>query len=404
MDAGNRPTGWPRAVVIVTYTAATGPSGRLATFLADGGTHVLLIRHPLPGYFQSDGIGGVLGSEAIRVSPDGEECLARIEALERLPLFLRLICHFILSVAWILWYARGATIAVGAGNINAVAASVSRSLGAVDRVVFFAIDFAPIRFGSYALDHLYLLIEWLASVSCNVVWNLSPAMPIARRERINLPWRWAAPDLVVPMGAHLLHANLADVLLHRATYPLVGYMGVLNPNSGVDLLIEAMRFVQEEIIDAKLIVIGTGSENKKLVKMCSKYLNNKSFVFTGFIDDHRKLEEMLAGAWVGVAPYRDDVSSFSRYADPGKVKAYLCLGLPVVMTSVPPIAKAIGAQECGIVTAADARDLADAIILLLREADVRASMELRAFQFGTTFSWPRVFEKALNETFEAQSA
>lgn len=101
--------------------------------------------------------------------------------------------------------------------------------------------------------------------------------------------------------------------------------------------------------------------------MCSKYLNNKSFVFTGFIDDHRKLEEMLAGAWVGVAPYRDDVSSFSRYADPGKVKAYLCLGLPVVMTSVPPIAKAIGAQECGIVTAADARDLADAIILLLRK-------------------------------------
>lgn len=87
MDAGNRPTGWPRAVVIVTYTAATGPSGQLATFLADGGTHVLLIRHPLPGYFQSDGIGGVLGSEAIRVSPDGEECLARIEALERLPLF-----------------------------------------------------------------------------------------------------------------------------------------------------------------------------------------------------------------------------------------------------------------------------------------------------------------------------
>jgi glycosyltransferase involved in cell wall biosynthesis len=56
------------------------------------------------------------------------------------------------------------------------------------------------------------------------------------------------------------------------------------------------------------------------------------------------------------------------------------------------------------VTAADARDLADAIILLLKEADVRASMERRAFQFGTTFSWPRVFEKALNETFEAQSA
>ena len=389
---------------IVTYTAATGPAGELATYLASIGKRVLLIRHPLPGYFKSNRGGRAMGSEAIMVSEDGEWPLARFEAFERLPLLLRLVCHFLLSIIWMLWFGWGNSIAVGAGNINALAASVARCLGAVDKVVFFAIDFAPVRFGSFALDQLYLLIEWLASVSCNVVWNLSPAMPIARRERINLPWKWAAPDLVVPMGAHLLHANLADVLLRRATYPLVGYMGVLNPNSGVDLLIEAMRFVQEQISDAKLIVIGTGSEEKKLVKMCSSYLNNKSFVFTGFIDDHRKLEEMLAGAWVGVAPYRDDVSSFSRYADPGKVKAYLCLGLPVVMTSVPPIAKAIGAQECGIVTAADARDLADAIILLLEDADVRASMERRAFQFGVTFSWPRVFEKALNETFEAQSA
>ena len=403
MDAGNRPTGWPRGVVIVTYTAATGPAGELATLLAGCGTRVLLIRHPLPGYFQSDGIGRVVGSEAIKVSPDGEECLARIEALERLPLFLRLICHFILSVAWILWYGWGATIAVGAGNINAVAASVSRCLGAVDKVVFFAIDFAPIRFGSYALDHLYLLIEWLASVSCNVVWNLSPAMPRARRERINLPWKWAAPDLIVPMGAHLLHANLKDTLSHRSPSPLVAYMGVLNPNSGVDLLIEAMRFVQERVGDAKLVVIGTGSEDKKLANMCANNLKNKSFVFTGFIDDHRNLEEMLAGAWVGVAPYRDDAKSFSRYADPGKIKTYLCLALPVVMTNVPPIAKAIGAQECGIVTAPDARDLADAIILLLEDAEVRTSMERRAFQFGLTFSWPRVFENALNETFEARS-
>ena len=388
---------------IVTYTAATGPAGELATYLASFGTRVLLIRHPLPGYFQSDRGGRAVGSEAIMVSEDGEWCLARFEAFERLPLFLRLVCHFLLSIIWMLWFGWGNSIAVGAGNINALAASVARCLGAVDKVVFFAIDFAPIRFGSYALDHLYLFIEWLASVSCNVVWNLSPAMPIARRERIKLPWKWAAPDLVVAMGAHLLHDNVEDVLSHRVTYPLVGYMGVLNPNSGVDLLIEAMRFVQERMGDARLVVIGTGSEDIKLVDMCSKYLKKNSFVFTGFIDDHRKLEEMLAGAWVGVAPYRDDVRSFSRYADPGKVKTYLCLALPVVMTSVPPIAKAIAAQECGIVTAPDARDLADAILVLLEDAEVRASMERRAFQFGMTFSWPRVFEKALNETFQART-
>ena len=39
---------------IVTYTAATGPAGELATYLASFGTRVLLIRHPLPEYFQSD--------------------------------------------------------------------------------------------------------------------------------------------------------------------------------------------------------------------------------------------------------------------------------------------------------------------------------------------------------------
>jgi len=124
---------------IVTYTAATGPAGELATYLASIGTRVLLIRHPLPGYFQSNRGGRAVGSEAIMVSEDGEWSLARFEAFGRLPLLLRLVCHFLLSIIWMLWFGWGNSIAVCAGNINALAASIARCLGAVDKVVFFAI-------------------------------------------------------------------------------------------------------------------------------------------------------------------------------------------------------------------------------------------------------------------------
>ena len=42
---------------------------------------------------------------------------------------------------------------------------------------------------------------------------------------------------------------------------------------------------------------------------------------------------------VAVAPYAQTDETFTRYADPGKLKAYLAAGLPIVLTDVPPNAR-----------------------------------------------------------------
>ena len=387
-----------KKVSIVTYAAATGPAGELANYFADLGMCVVVIRHPLPGYFGSNDVGRTFVSEVVEVTQDGETCLARIGIFERLPVLLRLGVHFILSIIWLVRYGKRSTIVFGAGNINAVAASAVRSIGLARWAAFYAIDFAPVRFGSFFLDRMYLCVEWLAVITCDIVWNLSPAMPAARRERIRLPWIRAAPDLIVPMGTAAFRSDLQDILQIRSKKPVIAYMGVLNPNSGVDILIKSLEVIQKKIPTISCIIIGTGSKEQDLKNLSNDLLQENSYEFTGFINDHRIVEELLAKAWIGVAPYRDDPSSFTRFADPGKLKTYLSLALPIIMTNVPAISKNIEVENCGIITDATPQGFANAIISLLESADKRSEMEQNAFRLGETFVWAKIFEKAMRES------
>src|SRR5262249_31397102 len=61
---------------------------------------------------------------------------------------------------------------------------------------------------------------------------------------------------------------------------------------------------------------------------------------------HRDVERLLAEASIAVAPYRATEDTLTRYADPGKLKAYLAAGLPIVLAPVPPNSEAL-AREAG---------------------------------------------------------
>ena len=62
--------------------------------------------------------------------------------------------------------------------------------------------------------------------------------------------------------------------------------------------------------------------------------------------DHRRVEELLAEASIAAAPSDPSETTFTRFADPGKLKSYLAAGLPIVLTDVPPNAREL-ADEAG---------------------------------------------------------
>jgi glycosyltransferase involved in cell wall biosynthesis len=103
----------------------------------------------------------------------------------------------------------------------------------------------------------------------------------------------------------------------------------------------------------------------------------------------------VAGASIGVAPYQHNATTFSRFADPGKLKAYLAAGLPILLTEVPPNADelvAVGGAEIAEPTGACFAERIDA---LLADTDEWRRRRARALDHRRQFDWADLFDRNL---------
>jgi glycosyltransferase involved in cell wall biosynthesis len=99
------------------------------------------------------------------------------------------------------------------------------------------------------------------------------------------------------------------------------------------------------------------------------------------------VERVLADGAIAVAPYRPDDTSFTQYADPGKLKAYLAAGLPVVLTPVPPNAETLAREAGAELVAYDAGALARAISSGLEDAGRWQERRGAALSYIRRFDW-----------------
>lgn len=124
------------------------------------------------------------------------------------------------------------------------------------------------------------------------------------------------------------------------------FVGVIRSNVGLEIVYEFLSKYPEY----NLNVIGicdpqTYEENKELIK---KYNMEKRVYFPNKFFFDSELNEISKECFVGVALYTIDNTSTIYYADPGKVKAYTEMGLPVIMSktsSVIPYLKKYHAGE-----------------------------------------------------------
>jgi glycosyltransferase involved in cell wall biosynthesis len=214
-------------------------------------------------------------------------------------------------------------------------------------VVSWHVDFVPERFGQTTVTRAYDLLDKLACTRSNARVELSSAARIARDQRHHLDAAHAAPVSIVPMGAwtSLVPVTANDGYRSRR----VVFMGHLVPRQGVDTLLRSIKVAKDLGQPLKADVVGTGPDHASLVALAKSLGLTDDVTFHGFLPNHRDVEAVLAECSVAAAPYVDEPSSFTRYADPGKLKAYLAAGLPIVMTGVPPNAQQLASVGAAIV-------------------------------------------------------
>jgi glycosyltransferase involved in cell wall biosynthesis len=262
------------------------------------------------------------------------------------------------------------------------------------QVVLWSVDFVPDRFGRTPLTWLYDRLDRLCCTRADARVELSAAARDARNRRHGLEPS-AVPVHVVPMGAWLERVpTVPDDAFERRR---VVFLGHLVPRQGVDLLLEALALLAARDQGVGADVIGTGSEEDALRERARALGLGETVAFHGFVPDHRDVERLLAASSLAVAPYRPSATTFTQHADPGKLKAYVAAGLPVLLTDVPPNASELAAEAGAELVSYDSATLADALASGLASPRRWRERRSAALRYARRFDWPELLGDVLEK-------
>jgi glycosyltransferase involved in cell wall biosynthesis len=363
---------------IVANGFADGPAQALRDFLVEGGAHVVMVAHPLT---PEQGRGHVVTS-----FKRGRTTSSRTT---RTP--FRPPVSFALDPIVPLGYPR-VDVWFGFNPLAAARGLAQRRLGRAGRVVLWSVDFTPDRFGAGTLlTRLYDRLDRLGCSHADARVELSVPARDARNLRLGLAGR--PPVHVVPMGAWLDRTPVAPVDGFEARRIVV--LGHLTQERGTSALVDALALLRADGSQLELDVIGDGPELPALRLQAARLGVVDAVRFHGYVSDHRAVEALLAAGSVAAAPYSPSESTFTRWADPGKLKAYLAAGLPVVLTDVPPNAEELAREAGAEIAAYDPGALAAAIERVLESPEAWRRRRERALAYVRRFDWPQLLGDVL---------
>jgi glycosyltransferase involved in cell wall biosynthesis len=167
----------------------------------------------------------------------------------------------------------------------------------------------------------------------------------------------------------------------KSAKPQVIYFGRVKKYKQIDQLVKAFCKVRKKIAGAELIVAGKG-DYKELERLVRKLGLKSSVKLIGEVNDREKVK-MLQRAWVFVTPSMKEGWAISV------IEANAC-GTPAIAYNVPGLRDSINDGETGLlVPYSNIEELANAIVSILTDSELRQRLSSGALQWASNFSWDR---------------
>jgi glycosyltransferase involved in cell wall biosynthesis len=182
---------------------------------------------------------------------------------------------------------------------------------------------------------------------------------------------------------------------------LVGYLGVMGEQDGVDLLLHAARHIVKDRgrSDIGFVLMGGGPAYKSLTELAKELGIEQNVRFMGYVD-RGFAARVLKLCDVCVAP--DPKNVYTDGCTMNKVVEYLVMGKPIVQFDLVED-KRIAGDASRYALNNDPVSLAENILAVTDDEEARQAMALRSKQrFDECFSWAREAENLL-EAYEKAS-
>ena len=206
---------------------------------------------------------------------------------------------------------------------------------------------------------------------CNLVYRKSAAVTVLADapfdvlvergvppEKLHVVYNWADESMFYPMEKD---ANLARELDISSDHFNLIYAGNFGIFQNLEIVIRAAHKVRDKAPNLRLILIGTGTEEKKL-KALVKELGAANVSFR----DRRPYVDMPAVSALSDAMlvHLSDIPML-RWTVPSKTQVALAMGIPILMAAVSDTARLITESGGGVVSQPDDADAVAAAILRL---------------------------------------
>ena len=196
-----------------------------------------------------------------------------------------------------------------------------------------------------------------------------------------------ADIFVVRSGPDLnrLHILPPDPKWKNGRAHMVGYVGVMGDQEGIDLLLEAAReIVFERGRDVQFVLVGGGPSLEGLKAMAARMGLSDHVTFTGRAPD-ADLFSVLSSADVCVNP--DRVNPMNDKSTMNKILEYMAFSKPIVQFEVAEGRYSAGPASL-YAAPNDTHDMADKILALLDDPDRAAEMgRIGRHRVETELSW-----------------
>lgn len=179
---------------------------------------------------------------------------------------------------------------------------------------------------------------------------------------------------VVRSGADLTRVRLSSprAELRRRRRFLIGYVGVMGRQEGLDLLLEAVAYMKSALgrDDAQFIIVGDGTELVHLRELARELGVDDRVEFTGRVPDE-ELWQILSTADVCVNP--DRANDMNDKSTMNKILEYMALAKPIVQFDLAEGRFSAGSASL-YARRNDSRDFALKICELLEDPQRREAM------------------------------
>jgi len=303
---------------------------------------------------------------------------------------------FIITIFWILKFRRKWDIAISLDNLNTTSALVLKALGLIDAVIYYTIDFTPVRFTNKLLNSFYHFLDKLCVKYSTITWNLTTEFAKGREKYNNMPLSKYHKQIIVPIG--IWFNRLKRLPFENINKTTVIYAGGLVKHQGIQIVLQSIPKILQEIPSFKFKIIGLGDYDADLKNIVKELAIEEHVEFLGYFENHADVESELAKYAIGMAMYSPNDATWSYFADPSKIKSYLSAGLVVLTTNVTYMGKELEKYNCGKIIEYTPESIAKNIIHLLKDDGSLKEMREKSVEFIKMYNWISIYDNAFKES------